>query len=245
MLFSAVLLSGAFFLARAATDVAARADRSGEQVVKVQCSKCHEAGLLGAPKIADRTAWSKRMKNGLDATVRSAIHGHGAMPARGGMADLSDAELRAAILYLFNPAGTATQAAAPAVPADPYVKRAGGIEVHLGVISANAIRARNSKPGPETTMHGGIPRGDGQYHVNVSLRDAATQAIIGDARVEASVTSPVMGGETKKLELMKLEGDASYGNYFRMTGREPHVITVRIGRPGSTHETEAKFEYKE
>jgi cytochrome c5 len=38
-----------------------------------------------------------------DGTVRSAIHGHGNMPARGGMADLTDPEVRAAILYMFNP----------------------------------------------------------------------------------------------------------------------------------------------
>ena len=34
--------------------------------------------------------------------VRSAIHGHGGMPARGGMADATDAEIRAAVLYVFN-----------------------------------------------------------------------------------------------------------------------------------------------
>ena len=80
-------------------------ERTGEEVVKSQCIKCHEAGLHGAPKIDDRAAWAPRMKHGLDATVRSAIKGHGAMPARGGMANLTDTELRAAILYMFYPAG--------------------------------------------------------------------------------------------------------------------------------------------
>jgi cytochrome c5 len=80
-------------------------ERTGEEVVKAQCVKCHGAGLNGAPRIDDRTAWAPRMKLGLDATVRSAIKGHGAMPARGGMADLTDTELRAAILYMFYPAG--------------------------------------------------------------------------------------------------------------------------------------------
>jgi cytochrome c5 len=50
-------------------------ERSGEQVVKAQCIKCHETGAYGAPKIDDRAAWAPRMKNGLDATVRSAIRG--------------------------------------------------------------------------------------------------------------------------------------------------------------------------
>ena len=77
-------------------------ERSGEQVVQAQCVKCHQTGVGGAPKIGDRAAWAPRIKDGLDNTVRSAIRGHGGMPARGGMADLTDAELRGAIVYMFN-----------------------------------------------------------------------------------------------------------------------------------------------
>ena len=77
------------------------APRSGEEIVKAQCIKCHEAGKGGAPKIGDRDAWIPRLKEGLDNTVRSAIHGHGGMPARGGLADLTDAEMRSAVIYLF------------------------------------------------------------------------------------------------------------------------------------------------
>jgi cytochrome c5 len=77
------------------------AERTGESIVKAQCFKCHQAGVGGAPKIGDRDAWVPRLREGLDSTVRSAIKGHGGMPARGGMADLTDAELRGAILYLF------------------------------------------------------------------------------------------------------------------------------------------------
>ena len=77
------------------------APRSGEEIVKAQCIKCHEAGKGGAPKIGDRDAWIPRLKDGLDNTVRSAINGHGGMPARGGMANLTDAEMRSAVIYLF------------------------------------------------------------------------------------------------------------------------------------------------
>jgi cytochrome c5 len=77
------------------------APRTGEEVVKAQCFKCHESGKGGAPKIGDRDAWIPRLKEGLDSTVRSAMKGHGGMPARGGMADLTDSELRSAVIYLF------------------------------------------------------------------------------------------------------------------------------------------------
>jgi cytochrome c5 len=76
--------------------------RSGEEIVRIQCSKCHQEGVGGAPKIGDRSAWIPRLKPGLDVVVRSAINGHGGMPARGGMANLTDAELRSAIIYMFN-----------------------------------------------------------------------------------------------------------------------------------------------
>jgi cytochrome c5 len=75
--------------------------RTGEEVVKAQCIKCHETGKGGAPKIGDRDAWIPRLKEGLDSTVRSAMKGHGGMPARGGLADLTDSELRSAVIYLF------------------------------------------------------------------------------------------------------------------------------------------------
>jgi cytochrome c5 len=78
------------------------ARRTGEQIVKMRCAKCHETGKGGAPKIGDRDAWIPRMKDGLDATVRSAINGHGAMQARGGMPDLTDAEMKDAVTYMIN-----------------------------------------------------------------------------------------------------------------------------------------------
>ena len=80
-------------------------ERSGKDIVDAQCVKCHGTGVGGAPRIGDRAAWTPRVSQGLDVVVRSAIHGHGAMPPRGGMADLTDTEVRSAIVYMFS-AGT-------------------------------------------------------------------------------------------------------------------------------------------
>jgi cytochrome c5 len=74
--------------------------RSGEQVVKERCQECHADGRNGAPRIGDIDAWKPRLRNGVAPLVNSAIGGHKGMPARGGMASLSDAEIRAAVNYM-------------------------------------------------------------------------------------------------------------------------------------------------
>lgn len=76
--------------------------RTGEKLVKAKCIECHETGKLGAPRIGDRDAWTSRVSRGLEAVIASGIHGRGAMPARGGMPDLNDAEMRAAVVYMFS-----------------------------------------------------------------------------------------------------------------------------------------------
>jgi len=89
-----------------------QAERSGEQVVQAACIRCHGTGVSGAPRIGDRTAWSQRISQGVDAVTKSAIRGHGNMPARGGLADLTDQEVTRAILYMFSRAGADEAAAA-------------------------------------------------------------------------------------------------------------------------------------
>lgn len=76
--------------------------RTGEEVVTAKCAQCHQDGKDGAPKIGDRDAWVGRISKGLEKVIASGIHGRGAMPPRGGLADLSDAEMRAAVVYMFN-----------------------------------------------------------------------------------------------------------------------------------------------
>jgi cytochrome c5 len=222
----------------AASAAHAQSERSGEAIVKQQCITCHEAGLNGAPRIDDRAAWAQRMKRGLDVTVRSAIKGHGNMPARGGMTDLTDTELRAAILYMFNPstASITKPAAVARAPRDFNMKVVDGVEVYLGVVPAEAVR--------DEQMHERAPSGQGYYHVNISLHDADTKAEIQDAEVEARVANPVTGGATKKLLPMTTNDAVSYGNYFRMTGAEPYTITVRVRLPQAPGTVVARFDFK-
>jgi cytochrome c5 len=221
-------------------------ERSGEQVVESQCVKCHQEGLRGAPRIGDREAWIPRMKQGLDYLVRSAIRGHGGMPPRGGQANLTDSELRAAILYMFNPTVTPAKGAAKGAGtparADPNHKTVGGVEFFLGFMPAEALRSF-PRDSVERTMHGGVPNEPGYYHVNVSLLDAKDQAPINDANVEIRIEQPGLTSTSKTLEPMAV-GAASYGNYVKLQKKTSYLITVRVQALGSTRTVEAKFDHR-
>jgi cytochrome c5 len=225
-------------------------DRTGEEIVQARCSKCHQTGEGGAPRIGDRAAWVPRVKQGLDVVIRSAIKGHGGMPARGGQADLTDSEMRSAVVYMMNqgtvPPGGAPASAPSSTPARPdaWHKVVAGVAIDLGIVSAESLRAQHPKPDAESSMHGGIPGGRGSYHVNISLHDAVTNAEIKDAEVEVKVPNPVTGGESKKLEPMAIRDTVSYGNYFRMPGKDPYAIIVQVRRPGVHQVIDARFDFK-
>jgi cytochrome c5 len=73
---------------------------TGKMVYEKTCATCHATGLVGAPKIGDKEAWSAHIHHGVDHMVESAIKGKGAMPAKGGNASLSDDEVKAAVGYI-------------------------------------------------------------------------------------------------------------------------------------------------
>lgn len=88
--------------------------RSGEAVFKAQCTTCHSAGLLGAPKFGDAAAWGARIATGYDKLLVSALKGKGNMTPQGGGA-FSDDEVGRALVYMANAAGAKfTEPAAPA-----------------------------------------------------------------------------------------------------------------------------------
>ena len=79
--------------------------RTGEELYKAVCTACHEAGVAGAPKIGDKVAWAPRIALGPDGLLKSALAGKNAMPPKGGAADASDGEMKAAIAYMANKSG--------------------------------------------------------------------------------------------------------------------------------------------
>ena len=224
---------------------ALRPERSGEQVVQTHCIKCHQTGVDGAPRIGDRAAWIPRAKDGFEALTRSAINGHRGMPPRGGLASLTDGEVRAAIAYMLNPVPAVAKAPAVApVKADPNHRIIDGTEIHFGVVSAEWMRKQHPGLDPESKMHKGIPRGSGFYHVNISLYDAKTGTPINDAQVEVRIADPVRGDQVKTLEPIVFNNVMSYGNYVRLIGQDRHTIAVLIRKPGEYRAIQTKFEFR-
>lgn len=71
-----------------------------KKIYDTACMACHATGAAGAPKLGDKAAWVPRLKAGNDALYAAAIKGKGAMPAKGGNASLTDADVKAAVDYM-------------------------------------------------------------------------------------------------------------------------------------------------
>lgn len=135
----------------AAAQAAAPAEaRSGEAVVQAACANCHADGKDGAPKIGDRAAWSKRVAMGVDAVTTAAIRGHDGMPARGGLAGITDAEMKAAVLYMFNRAAAPAPAAAPAAAVASAPAAADGVGEKVYKQACTACHAAGVAGAPKT-----------------------------------------------------------------------------------------------
>ena len=175
------------------------AARTPEQIVQLSCGNCHLTGKNGAPKIGDRAAWTPLVSRGLEAVTQAAVNGHGNMPARGGLANLTESEIRNTIVYMFNlgtgkPAAEAAPAAKQAAAAPAAAKKADGKSIYeascvachaAGVAGApkagdKAVWAPRIKTGMNTMYtialkgKGAMPPKGG----NASLQDADVKAAV-------------------------------------------------------------------
>ncbi len=117
--------------------------KSGEQVFAAQCTACHTAGALGAPKLGDTAAWAPRIKTGYEALLHSALGGKNQMPAQGG-GDSSDFEIGRAVVYMANKGG-----ASFAEPAAPVAAASGAAAV---AATAAAMPAAPAMPAASAAM---------------------------------------------------------------------------------------------
>ncbi|CAO3866843.1 c-type cytochrome [Achromobacter mucicolens] len=83
---------------------AAAVNPAGEKLYKTACFACHATGVANAPKFGDKAAWEPYIKTGMDTMVKVAITGKGAMPPKGGAANASEEDIRAAVQYMVDAA---------------------------------------------------------------------------------------------------------------------------------------------
>ena len=76
----------------------------GEQIFTATCQACHGAGVLGAPKVGDKAAWTPRIAKGTNTLYESALNGFNMMPPHGGNAALKDDEVKSAVDYMISKA---------------------------------------------------------------------------------------------------------------------------------------------
>lgn len=76
----------------------------GKSIFNKTCAMCHAVGAAGAPKPGDQADWGPRIAQGMDLLHKHALEGFtgakGVMPARGGNASLTDAEVMSAVDYM-------------------------------------------------------------------------------------------------------------------------------------------------
>jgi hypothetical protein len=165
------------------------------------------------------------------------------MPARGGLPDLSDQEIRGAIVYMFNHGLPEPPPAAPAAPLNAHHKVIAGTDIYLGMMPAETLRAAQAQAEKSGAAKTDIPSGKDYYHVNISLADNKTQVPVTDADVKVRV-SDGMTTQSKELGLVPTSNAVSYGNYFRFSSGGSYNITADIRRPGVPGTIAAKFEFK-
>ena len=92
--------------ATGAAGAAPKADPAeGKVVYEGTCAACHATGVAGAPKMGDKAAWGPRVSQGYATLYSHALNGIRAMPAKGGNAALSEADLANAVGYLMTQGG--------------------------------------------------------------------------------------------------------------------------------------------
>jgi cytochrome c5 len=97
---TAVAAAPASTAAAPAAAAASGAKADGKATYDKVCAVCHAAGIAGAPKTGDKTAWAPRIATGIATLHTSALRGKNAMPPKGGNLALPDADVEAAVDYM-------------------------------------------------------------------------------------------------------------------------------------------------
>lgn len=116
-------------------------------------------------------------------------------------------------------------------------KTVADVTAYIGILPAALVRGH-------LAMHGLQSRGAGQYHLVAALFDATSSARITDARVTATVAPLGLTGETRRLEVMRIDDTVSYGGFFTLAGRGHYTIRLEVARPGASTPVVFEFPYE-
>jgi cytochrome c5 len=90
--------------AGAGPSVALAVPKTGKDLFDSVCTSCHGAGIAGAPKAGDKSAWAARIAEGKPTLYQHALNGFqgksGVMPAKGGRTDLPDDLVKQGVDYM-------------------------------------------------------------------------------------------------------------------------------------------------
>lgn len=101
----AALLSGCGEGAGAEEAASTHVDAPGETTFQRYCYSCHMAGIAGAPRIGDASAWAPRVAQGWATLIDHTRTGIRNMPARGLCRQCSEADLEEALGYMLERSG--------------------------------------------------------------------------------------------------------------------------------------------
>ena len=81
----------------------------GEEIYKKSCFACHDGAVAGAAKLDNKERWEISAAKGFETLNSNAIIGftgdYGTMPAKGGIASITDEDIVNAVAFMINKAG--------------------------------------------------------------------------------------------------------------------------------------------
>lgn len=118
---------------------AAKPVRSGKSIYDGACVACHATGVLQAPRLGNKSDWSKREKQGFKQLLEHALKGYKNMPAKGGNPSFGDEEIANAIRYMLSKSGFEQYADAKTPASNPKHPES--------VSSKNSVGGKKAKTG--------------------------------------------------------------------------------------------------
>ena len=74
----------------------------GKKVYEAHCARCHESGIMGAPKSSEPSGWDPRSDLWDAVLAEHAENGYFKMPAKGGASGATEYDVDVAVEYLMS-----------------------------------------------------------------------------------------------------------------------------------------------